>query len=96
MSVNKVFAEYVTSTAFVLTLSKVQCSMIAHLSTHAPDDFSFLNYRVHHMSTLQALARKGIVWWECDDKGNGIGFRGLTEAGKKVAELLLLAGLTEE
>lgn len=91
---NEAFAEYVTSTAFSLNLSKVQVEIIGFLHVYGVEVSPHaISHRMHHFTTLQALKRKGLVYWKYDAEGRACGFQGLTDAGKKVAELLVLAGL---
>ena len=75
------FTEYVTSSSFNLSLTKKQIQTISHLLHDNDDMFEY----PHLVLTLDALKRKGIV-----DPNNR---RNLTEAGLKVAELLICTGL---
>jgi hypothetical protein len=78
------FREYVTSTAFALTISHRQIEMICHIHKYG---HSYLL-----LTTFSALNRKGLV--ERVSNGDEFGVTvGLTEAGKAVIPLLKLAGL---
>lgn len=85
------FRDYVTSTAFVLTISRRQIEFISQL--HQFGDSWLL------LSTFDALARKGLVERVREAKDDthttGTTVR-LTEAGRAVVPLLKLAGLLIE
>jgi len=89
---NELFAQYTTSVAFCLQLSKLQCHMILAVKDGHYSDW----VRASFMGTLQSLERKGIVHWNRDESGEAHGFGGLTEAGEHLAKLLVIAGLTLE
>jgi hypothetical protein len=85
---NDTFAEYSTSVAFAIQLSKRQCNAMLRMDEAAPDIWHGSN-----LITLRALEAKGFVWWKRDGEGN-LGFQGFTEAGRVMCKLLRLAGLT--
>lgn len=87
---NARFAEYTTTTAFLLALTKCQCNCLLRVA----DSNRVLES--HTVSTGRQLEAKGLVWWEHDADGNPIGFRGLTKAGQMVVGLLREAGMTIE
>jgi hypothetical protein len=83
------FRDYVTSTAFALTISRRQIEMLSQL--HQFGDSWML------ITTFDALARKGLV--ERVQEKNGDQFSTtarLTEAGRLVIPLLKHAGLLVE
>lgn len=83
------FRDYVTSTAFALTISRRQIEMLSQL--HQFGDTWML------ITTFDALARKGLV--ERVQEKNGDQFSTtarLTEAGRLVVPLLKHAGLLVE
>lgn len=79
------FREYVTSTAFALTISHRQIEMICQLHKYG-HSWLLLN-------TFGALARKGLVERIDDGKDTFAATVRLTEAGHAVIPLLKLAGL---
>jgi hypothetical protein len=83
------FREYVTSTAFKLSLSKVQIECICQIDQ--------LGHSWMMLTTFNALAGKGLVERRAAGDGEsehpaGVHVR-LTEAGRAVIPLLKLAGL---
>lgn len=85
------FRDYVTSTAFALTISRRQIEFISQL--HYLGDSWLL------LSTFDALARKGLVERVRNDHNDQITSGAtvrLTEAGRAVVPLLKLAGLLIE
>lgn len=90
MKVNAIFAEYTTSTAFVLNLSKLQCNALMRMvEAERPLDTLYLV----NVDTMCGLQRRGLVDWFKDEDGNNNGWY-ITEPGKLVYELLKLAGLS--
>ena len=85
------FRDYVTSTAFALTISRRQIEFISQL--HQFGDSWLL------LSTFDALARKGLVERVRSDHNDQIATGAtvrLTEAGRAVVPLLKLVGLLIE
>lgn len=86
-----VFGEYVTSTAFRLSLSKVQIECICQIDQ--------LGHTWMLLTTFNALAGKGLVERLAPESGQdhpaGVTV-GLTEAGRLMIPLLKLAGLYRE
>ena len=86
-----IFREYVTSTAFKLSLSKVQIECLCQIDQ--------LGHSWMLITTFNALAGKGLVERRPaprgDDHPAGVTV-GLTEAGRAVLPLLKLAGLYHE
>lgn len=109
---NAVFAEATTGLAFVLTLSKRQCSTLLRLRAHEaefgkppyggrPFNDPGLNTGPANISIVQGdnlggLKSRGLVFWHTDHRGQNFGFGGLTKAGELAAELLIEAGLSVE
>jgi hypothetical protein len=85
---NQIFREHVTSTAFALQLSKRQCWELLMIGDKQP-------YYNFNMTTLRALADRGLISWGKDADGRPA-FNGLTRAGELVTELLREAGMTIE
>lgn len=86
---NQTFAEYSTSTAFSVQLSKNQCNALLRV---AENSFAL----VTTVGTLKTLEARGLVYWATDETGRPNGFKGLTKAGELMVELLREAGLTVE
>lgn len=86
---NRTFAEYATSTAFSITLSKHQCNCLLRAELGA--DLYMLT-----VGSMQGLEARGLVFWHRDESGRACGFAGLTEAGKLMVGLIKQAGLTIE
>jgi microsomal dipeptidase-like Zn-dependent dipeptidase len=86
---NGTFAEYATSTAFLVQLSKNQCNALLRVSAVTFDTLV-------QVSTLQSLEARGLVFWKRDHLGRAIDFGGLTRAGELMVELLKEAGMTIE
>lgn len=89
---NKIFAEATTSTAFVLQLSKNQCNALLRL--HASKGDGLKDMITHTVGTLRCLQSRGLFEWDYSE--GDAKWKGITNAGKLVAELLLEAGLTIE
>lgn len=88
---NHHFAEYSTSTAFSIQLSKNQCNALLrceNLTMHRDPALT--------VGTLRPLEARGLVFWNRNAMGNANGFGGLTEAGRLMVGLLKEAGLTIE
>lgn len=83
------FSEYASSTAFTVSLSNPQ---IECLYTFYIDDWDLTV--MYSMATIKALGRKGLVEWKKNEKGKYDGCS-ITEEGKKLAELLDMAGYFE-
>ena len=90
---NKVFSEYATSTAFAVQLSKNQSNTLLRLYEHVGEPADCHTVTV---GTLKGLDARGFVAWERDASGRAYKFRGLTNAGRLMAQLLREAGLTVE
>lgn len=86
-AINKTFAQYTSSVAFALQLSKRQCNALLRL-----DEKTKAIWHGSNLTTYKALEAKGLVYWGGIDQG----FRGLTEAGTTLCQLLRIAGLTIE
>jgi hypothetical protein len=105
---NKTFAEYTTSTAFMLQLSKNQCNALLRVALTQPKrmrvvgsdgatrELEYLSLGLHHVGTYRPLASRGLVFWKLDEAGRPHGFGGLTRAGRLVVAMLKEAGLTIE
>ncbi len=89
---NSQFAEYATSTAFALQLSKNQCNALLRVATRGQGE----NFPFHTVGTLRTLEARGLVFWHRDASGKASGFGGLTRAGRIMVLLLREAGLTVE
>lgn len=87
---NKQFAQYSTSVAFSVQLTKRQCNELLRLIEGAPSI-----WHGSSLTTRKALDSKGLVAWEYKD-GKPHAFAGLTDAGKAMCALLKLAGITIE
>lgn len=84
-----VFREYVTSTAFVITLSQ---RMVETLGAMRGGERHKLNDYSHFLNTANSLKSRGLIWWdEREDREKATPWK-LTEAGKLVAQLLGLMG----
>ena len=79
------FRDYVTSTAFALTISRRQIEAISML--HKYGECWLL------LTTIDALIRKGLVERVAEKTDCGGGYVRLSEAGRAVIPLLKLAGL---
>lgn len=84
------FRDYVTSSAFNLSLSQRQIDILLLLQDTESDVIAWYS---HSDMTLGALKRKGLITREND---NGTKWPMLTEAGKCASEMLLCAGFTAE
>lgn len=91
---NKQFAEYATSTAFAIQLSKNQCNFLLRLENFERTQLGGLNDPALTVGGLRGLEARGLVHWKYDASGKPDGFQGLTEAGKVMVQLLKLAGMT--
>jgi hypothetical protein len=95
---NERLAQATTSVAFLLNLSRRQCNSLLRLKEFATERGDFAmgdpNNSIVQVDGLKGLESRGLVWWERDSNGVCCGFRGMTKAGKLVAELLVEAGLT--
>ena len=90
------FADYATSAAFHINLSK---PMIVALASHRYPQYRNLLYENGHAwTTVHALMRRGLVEYERSGRiGSVLGTRRkLTEAGQYVLQLCRLAGLLDE
>lgn len=87
---NKTFAEYTSSTAFLLALSKRQCNTLLRLQQKEADG------HIVGVDSLRGLDRRGLVFWKRDEQGMANGFGGMTKAGELVVQLLMEAGMTIE
>lgn len=104
---NQVFSDYVTSTAFHLHLSRNMVGFLAHVykqhelcggSIKYEDQPDFEHYRnargFHdHATPGSALLRRGLIYSPIPEWP---GIFHPTEAGKKVFELLEIAGLVND
>lgn len=89
---NLKFAEHSTSVAFSLALTKLQCHALLALDEQPlPQAIRFIE-----VYNLQGLERRGLVWWAHMADGTPNGFKGLTEEGRLVCQLLRRAGITSE
>ncbi|VWB07843.1 hypothetical protein [Burkholderia lata] len=86
---NKSFAEYATSTAFCVTLSKNQCNCLLRVEADHMDVCVTV-------ATLHSLEARGFVFWNRLADGRANGFGGLTSAGQFMVGLLKEAGMTVE
>lgn len=83
------FSEYVTSTAFSLTLSRPMCDAMEFImgeSVPKTDKFRFVG-NIPSLMTLHSLNRRGLV--SHNDKSGWF----MTEAGEALYPLLVLSGL---
>lgn len=83
-----VFKEYVTSTAFKLSLSKVQIECLSQIDQ--------IGKSWMHLSTFHALSGKGLVERIESEYETNLITVTLTDAGKSVIPLLKLSGLYVE
>lgn len=92
---NCTFAEYATSVAFSIQLSKNQCNTLLRVARdfdpHAKVGES--KTWMLQVSTLQTLEARGLVFWNRLN-GQAHGFGGLTKAGELMVGLLEEAGMT--
>lgn len=86
---NTTFADYATSAAFSLSLTRPQAEVLTAL---ADSDHTWLIYYSHNVPTLRRLERKGLVTYNGFDKAAPWS-HSLTEAGLHVAALVKLAGI---
>lgn len=99
---NKVFAEYTTSTAFAFTLTKNQCNALLriHETMHDKRSGKTEAWRsglgLVDMGCAHTLEAKGLIYWSRDSRGIPNGFKGLTRAGRLMVMLLREAELTVE
>lgn len=98
---NKTFAEYTTSVAFSLQLSKRQCNTLLRLEECFDSEAkrwrnSQVSYYVVQVDSLKPLEARGLVYWNRDEQGHANGFAGLTQAGQLALCLIKEAGLTIE
>lgn len=91
---NETFAQYASSTAFCIQLSKNQCNAL--LRCESIDVKNHSAFIMVSIGTLKPLEARGLVYWNRDESGRANGFAGLTEAGKLMVGLLKQAGLTIE
>jgi hypothetical protein len=92
---NNRFAEYTTSTAFSLSLTKNQCNALLRLKAGNKTEFGGISLELHTVGTMRQLEVRGLVAWAYKD-GKASHFEGLTDAGRLVVGLLEQAGLTIE
>jgi hypothetical protein len=98
---NRNFAEYATSTAFSIQLSKNQCNALLRCESFDPKKHKGAEWRdgpmyLLQVGTLKPLEARGLVFWHRDSQGRANGFGGLTGAGMLMVGLLKEAGLTVE
>ena len=89
---NKVFREYVTSTAFNLSLSANMIMWLVHVKMAQQ---YWLGPNRKFIVGLVGLKDRGLVTHNPDAKHNEPAWA-ITEAGEKVLELLIMAGLVPE
>ena len=104
------FAEYVTSAAFRLDLSKRMCTALAycyvnhHGEVRTWQDYCYVFplrcphlyiMPTSHTSTLHALRRRGLVRWLRDHTGEAYHLE-CTEEGVMVLDLVVKAGVLDE
>ena len=89
------FADYATSSAFQINLSK---PMIIVLASHMYPSYRNLLYETGQWATVRALMRRGLLEYEGSGRiGSVLGHRRkLTDAGRHVLALCRLAGLLDE
>lgn len=93
--INHRFAEYSTSVAFFIQLSKNQCNALLRCDDmQQKGDTRYAEYLT--IGTLKPLNHRGLVFWHKDKEDRNNGFGGLTEAGKLMVGLLKEAGMTIE
>ena len=81
---NEQFKEHATSSAFSLNLSKRMAQVLLHLNGSGPEDERL------NLNPYLALQRRGLAYHVMNE-----GFF-LTEEGKLVAQLVLMAGFSKE
>lgn len=89
------FGEYVTSGAFSLNLSKRMVVMLLaqyDREVNLNDDAVIRELGSAFMPPLQALARRGLVYWKWNPRKQSNDDCYLTEAGKLLVPVLLHAG----
>lgn len=87
---SEVFKQYVTNTAFCLTLSKPMCAVLEGINEGNKLVFSVTSQFV---TVVRALISRGLVENIPNAKPMEPAFR-LTDAGKLVFELVKMAGLS--
>lgn len=94
---NGTFAEYTTSVAFSIQLSKNQCNTLLRIARDFDPKATPMDTKTWmlQVGTLHALEVRGLVYWNRVN-GKCEGFRGLTKAGELMVNLLAEAGLTIE
>jgi len=85
---NKEFEEYAKSASFRLDLSKRMIIVLLNRTGNGPEDRSL------NMGVYLALQRRGLIDWHKDETGKSNGLY-VTEAGKLVSKLLLMANYGE-
>lgn len=89
---NGTFADYVTSTAFSISLSK---AMVGALDNAVRRHFNKAEpFMPYHIPTYQSLERRGLIAWRTLPNGSKNGIY-VTEAGFAMHRLLILADLCE-
>jgi hypothetical protein len=92
---NSAFAEYSTSAAFALVLSKNQCNHMLRLDgLPEGEDVTAQVAGLLTVGSLRSLEAKGFVHWGRNEEGKPRGFMGLTKAGRLMVDLLKEAGLS--
>ena len=92
----KQFKEYVTSTAFSLTLTKHMCQLLLAIRDFPHDLHGRFSLFV---PTVRRLTERGLVthhWVKPDERPIGHQYYRLTTAGKHVCRLVELSGITLE
>jgi hypothetical protein len=93
--VNREFAEYTSSVAFALHLTKLQCNALLALREHKAKP-GHSQFPLHTVDTMRSLERRGLVSWSRDAAGRACKFDGLTRAGRIMVLLLKEAGMSVE
>lgn len=86
---NERFTEYVTSTAFHINLSHAQVRILGLCHSYGTTGMLIANHV--SMASLHSLVRKGLLFH--DPVWNKFGQWKMTDEGRAVCNLLLLAGL---
>lgn len=90
MSSTQVFRDYVTSTAFSLSLTKPQVEMM--VVAHITGDRTGCYVR-NFVTTVDALVRRGLLE---NREGSSVKHGHLSPAGEAVIEVLKVAGIYQE
>ena len=92
---NNMFRNYVTGTAFQVTLSRHQIASLQLIKLAAVGEYSKAHKYTANFTHLSALLRRGLIEWRGEDMASRSGPY-ITRAGELVLELLAEAGMGSE